>query len=258
MRNEYFMAFRTPRAVVRDGAVVVSDASWRPLAQELAGDMPQARADVAAMLGVSGGRTIVVFLYASPAEVTGYLGQTHLLERERFFARLPTTTQATLWWPTDVGVLASALAPADPWTEHMLAHEVTHTLTWRWFYHTAHAPPLLLEGMATAVEGDRSYQPLRVEVAHGNHSMPLLSTFARTDLWAGARLPRVTLAYLEGGALVRYVLLGWGQAELRHFSVDIAQSALTPPAVKQVVRRDLHESWSRFYAGWKAYVMTLR
>lgn len=257
MRREYFMAFRTPHAVVGHGAVVISDASWRPLAAELAGDMPRARADVQAMLGVTGARTIVVFLYASPGEVTGYLGQSRILERERFFARLPTTTRATLWWPTDVGVLASALAPADPWTEHMLAHEVTHTLTWRWFYRTAHAPPLLLEGMATAVEGDRSYEPLRAEVAHGNRSMPLLATFARSDLWAGARMPRVTLAYLEGGALVRYVLAGWGQATLRRFAVDIAQSALTGPAVKQVVRSDLHESWSRFYTGWKAYVMTL-
>jgi hypothetical protein len=257
MRREYLMAFRTPRAVVRDGAVVVSDATWRPLALELAGDMPQARADVAAMLGVRGDRAIVVFLYAAPSEVTGYLGQTHALERERFFARLPTTTQATLWSPTDVGVLASALPPADPWTVHMLAHEVTHTLTWRWFYRTAHAPPLLLEGMATAVEGDRSYAPLRAEVTHGNRSMPLLATFARTDLWASGRMSRITLAYLEGGALVKYVLAGWGQTALRRFSVDVAQSALTGPAVKQVVRRDLHESWGRFYTGWKAYVMTL-
>ena len=257
MRSEYFMAFRTPRAVVRDGAVVVSDATWRPLALELAGDMPQARADVAALLGVSGDRPIVVFVYATAAEVTGYLGQTHILERERFFARLPTTTRATLWSPTDIGVLASALPPADPWTVHMLAHEVTHTLTWRWFYHTAHAPPLLLEGMATAVEGDRSYAPLRAELAAGNRSMPLLATFARSDLWAGGSMSRVTLAYLEGGALVKYVLAGWGQAALRRFSVDVAQSSLTGPAVKQVVRRDLHESWGRFYTGWKAYVMTL-
>ena len=258
MRREYFMAFRTPRAVVRDGAVVVSDESWRPLAEQLAGDMPRARADLDAVLGVTGDRAIVVFVYSSAGEVTGYLGQTHILERERFFARQATTTRATLWWPTDVGILASALLPADPWTEHMLAHEVTHTLTWRWFYRTAHAPPLLLEGMATAVEGDRSYEPLRVEVAHGNRTMPLLKAFARSDLWAGGSMSRVTLAYLEGGALVKYVLARWGQAALRRFSVDVADSALTGAAVARVVRGDLHESWGSFYAGWKSYVMTLQ
>ncbi|MGZ4199234.1 MAG: hypothetical protein ACXVP1_03525, partial [Thermoleophilia bacterium] len=208
LRREFLMAFREPRAIVSHGAVVVFDESWRPLAEQLAGDMPQARADAHAMLGVSGDRPIVVYLYSTPIEVTDYLGQTKVLERQRFFARLPTTTSSKRWWPTDVGVLASALAPAVPWAEHMLAHEVTHTLTWRWFYNTQHAPPLLLEGMATAVEGARSYLPLRVEVAAGNRSMPLLSTFARPDLWTGVHMARVTLAYLEGGALVKYILAG--------------------------------------------------
>jgi hypothetical protein len=258
IRHEYLMAFRTPHVIVRDGAVVVFDESWRPLAEELAGDMPRARADVNALLGVTGNRLIVVFLYSSSAEVADYLGQSAALKREQFFARLPTTTSAKLWWPTDVGVLASALAPADPWTGHMLAHEVTHTLTWRWFYYTAHAPPLLLEGLATAVEGDRSYLPLRAEVVAGNRSMPLLSTFARPDLWTGVAMARVTLAYLEGGAMVKYILAEWGKAALKRFCVDVADSSLAGPAVKAVVRRDLHVSWGRFYAGWKAYVLTLQ
>ena len=258
MRSRYFMAFRTPHAIARDGAVVVFDETWRPLAEELAGDMPHARADVDATLGVTGDRPIVVFLYSSSAEVGRYLGQARAQKREQFFARLPDTTSAKLWWPTDVGVLASALPLADPWTEHMLAHEVTHTLTWRWFYGTRHAPPLLLEGMATAVEGARSYLPLRAEVAAGNRSMPLLSAFARPDLWAGVRMARVTLAYLEGGALIKYILADWGRATVKRFCVDVADSSLRGPAVKAVVSRDLHVSWGRFYRGWKSYVMTLQ
>ena len=111
----------------------------------------------------------------------------------------------------------------------MLAHEVTHTLTWRWFYGTAHAPPLLLEGMATAVEGDRSYAPLRVEVAAGNRSMPLITSFARPDLWTGVAMARVTLAYLEGGALVKYILADWGKAAAKRFCVD-------SPTVRSPVR----------------------
>ena len=152
-------------------------------------------------------------LYSTPAEVGHYLGQDKASKNERFFARLPDTASGRRWWPTDVGVLASALTPGDPWTEHMLAHEVTHTLTWRWFYNTTHAPPLLLEGMATAVEGARSYYPLRVEVAAGNRSMPLLAAFANPNLWTGVRMARVTLAYLEGGALVKYVLARWGETD---------------------------------------------
>ncbi len=258
IRDEYLMAFRSPRAIDAHGAVVVFDESWRPLAEELAGDMPRARADVAATLGVTGDRTIVIMLYSTPAEVSHYLGQNKTLANERFFARLPDTTSSKRWWPTDVGVLASALTPADPWTEHMLAHEVTHTLTWRWFYNTAHAPPLLLEGLATAVEGARSYYPLRVEVAAGNRSMPLLATFADPNLWTGMRMARVTLAYLEGGALVKYVLSRWGQTTLKRFFVDVADGSLSGPAVKQTVRADLGVSWGSFYSGWKAYVMTLQ
>ena len=258
IRHEYLMAFHTPHALVADGAVVLFDESWRPLAEELARDMPQARADVAARLGVTGDRPIVVMLYSTATEITRYLGQSKVLERERFFARLPTTTSSKPWSPTDVGVLASALAPAGSWTEHMLAHEVTHTLTWRWFFNSPHAPPLLLEGMATAVEGDRSYWPLHVEVAAGNRTMPLLATFARPDLWTGVRMARVTLAYLEGGALVKYILAHWGEATLKRFSVDVAGGTLAPPAIKQTVRADLGVSWSSFYAGWKAFVMTLQ
>jgi len=258
MAHQYLMAFRAPRLLARHGAVVVCDASWRPLAAELAADMPLARADLRAVLGVSGVRPIVVFLYSTSAEVAAYLGQARAGERERFFARLPTTAPATLWSPTDVGVLASALTPGDPWTRHMLAHEVTHTLTWRWFYHTAHQPPLLLEGMATDVEGSRSYAPLRVDVARGDHTLPLLALFASSDLWSSDRMSRVNLAYLAGGALVKYLIARWGLATMRRFSVDVADTSLKPAAVKAVVRRDLGVSWPSFFAGWRSYVMTLR
>jgi hypothetical protein len=255
--HEYLMAFRAPRLVARDDAVVICGASWRPLAGELAADMPQARARVKAVLAVTGDRPIVLFLYSSAAEVAAYLGQTRASVRERYFARLPTTVPTTLWWPTDIGVLASALGPADPWTPHMLAHEVTHTLTWRWFYHTVHQPPLLLEGMATDVEDWSSYAPLRVAVAHGDRRLPLLKLFASRDLWSGNRMAKVELAYLEGGALVKYLIARWGLATMRRFSVDVADTSLRPAAVKRVVRRDLGVSWASFYAGWTSYVMTL-
>ena len=258
LAHEYFMAFHAPRLLSRDGAVVVCDASWRPLAAELAADMPFARAQVRRVLQVTGDRTTVVFLYSTAAEVAAYLGQARSGARERFFARLATTAPATLWWPTDVGVLASALAPNDPWTRHMLAHEITHTLTWRWFYHTRHQPPLLLEGMATDVEDWSSYAPLRAEVARGRLRLPLLKLFASMDLWSSDRMATVELAYLEGGALVKYLIARWGVATMHRFAVDVADTSLKPAAIGRVVRRDLGVSWPAFYAGWTSYVMTLR
>jgi hypothetical protein len=71
-------------------------------------------------------------------------------------------------------------------------------------------------------------------------------------------MARVTLAYLEGAALVNYVLAHWGEATLKRFSVDVAGGSLSGAAVKQTVRADLGVPWSSFYAGWKAYVMTLQ
>ena len=43
------------------------------------------------------------------------------------------------------------------------------------------------------------------------------------------RMARVTLAYLEGGALVKYVLARWGQATLKRFCVDVADGSLQRP-----------------------------
>ncbi len=255
--REYLMAFATPRAVIAPGVVAISDQTWQPLARELAADMPQARADVAATLGVTGDRPIVVFVYSSAREVADYLGNPETQKRARFFSRLASATSPKPWWPSDVGVLGPELPPADPWTVHMLAHEVTHTLTLRWFFHTAHAPPLLLEGMATAVEASRSYLPLQREVAAGNTSMPLLGAFATNDLWSGAKPKRIELGYLEGGSFVKYILSRWGKTAVRRVSVDIADSDLSDAAIKRVIGRDLGLGWTSFYSGWEAYVATL-
>ena len=255
--RRYLMAFHAPRTLRGPGVVCVYDATWRPLAAELAAFMPQARADVARLLGASGRRPIVMFVYSSGNEVAAYLGNAKVERKARFFSRLPDTATAGHWSPGDVGVLATQLPSHDPWTPHMLAHEVTHALTLRWFFTTRHQPTFLLEGMATAVENSRSFAPLRAEVTAGDRSMPLARSFMSGDLWSGMRIKRTELAYLQGAAFVQYVLHGWGRKAFRRLAVDIADSDLLGDAVKAAVRRDLHVSWPRFYADWKAYVMTL-
>jgi hypothetical protein len=256
VRHQYFMAFHTPHATVAPGVVVISDDGWLPLAKELAGDMPQARADIAAILGVTGARPVVVFVYSSSREIADAIGVARAERNWRFFSSMPEMLTQVEWWPGDVSVLGPAV-PTGPWTAHMLAHEVTHGLTRRWFFHTAQAPPLLLEGLATAVENDRSYQPLKNEIAAGNRGMPLLESLASGDLWSDPSMSRVQLGYLEGGSLVKYILAMWGKQALHRVSVDIAQTDLSDGAVKNAVTRDLRMPWSTFYTGWKAYVMTL-
>ncbi len=47
IRREYLMAFDQPRLLEAQGGVVVYESRWRARAQELAADLPQARARLA-------------------------------------------------------------------------------------------------------------------------------------------------------------------------------------------------------------------
>jgi hypothetical protein len=219
--------------------------------------MGQARANVRAVLGSITSRPIVVIVYDSRRQVADYLGLAEADKKLNYFEHQPATLSRAPRVPGDIGVVAAELTPNDPWTGQMLTHEVTHALTEDWFAQTAHEPLLFAEGLAVAVAGDRGYGPLRQEVATGNGTLPLIDLFAAQDFWSGKSRSRTTLAYLESGAVVRYVLDRWGRNALRRLAVDLADSDLGRAEVRKAVRRDLGVSWDEFYGGWKAYVQTL-
>lgn len=200
---------------------------------------------------------MLVFLYSSRAQIVKALGGWSPDARIKYFSAPSPRLSHEDWAPRDVGVLGPSLAGNDAWIPSMLAHEFTHAFTWPWFDDTAHRPTLLMEGLATAVEGGRSYGPLRTELATGNHDLPLDTAFSIGSFWSGNKEERARLGYLEGGAIVLYVLQRWDTATLRRFVRAVADSDLTREALDEVMRDTLGVSWQAFVAGLREFVWTL-
>ena len=160
IRGQQMMAFEQPVAVQRNGLVVIADKAEQAAAEELARAGGPAR-DRLELLGLSSRKPVVVYYYASRRQLLRSLGEDPGEARIRFFSRVHVHLDHTRTWTRDIGVLGPALAGRESWMPRMLAHELTHAYTSDWFSGTRHAPTLLAEGLATAVEGGRSFQPLR-------------------------------------------------------------------------------------------------
>jgi hypothetical protein len=160
MRGQQVMAFTRPIVVRRNGLVVIADEDQRAAAVKLARAGRPARKRLR-LLGITSQQPVVVYYYASRTQMVRSLGEDPGGKRVRFFSHPPIHLGTAPTWTRDIGVLGPALAGKEAWTPRMLAHELTHAYTTSWFDDTRHAPSLLAEGLATAVEGGRSFQPLR-------------------------------------------------------------------------------------------------
>jgi hypothetical protein len=256
VRGEAVMAFSRPIAVRRNGLVVIADRSEQAGAEALARAGGPARR-LLRLLGIASRKPVVVYYYSSRGQLVRSLGEDPDEPRIRFFSHPPPHLGETPSWTRDIGVLGPALAGKESWTPRMLAHELTHAYTTRWFQGTKHAPSLLAEGLATAVEGGRSFQPLRDDLAAERSAFPLEKALRAKSLWRGNRIGKVRLAYLEGASLVLYVMDRSGLRGLRDFVTAVSDSDLSGGGLDQASRKSLGMSWGQLRAGWTAFVQTL-
>ncbi len=256
VRGQEVMAFERPIAVRRNGLVVIADKSEQAGAEALARAGGPARERLS-LLGITSGKPVLVYYYSSRGQLVRSLGEDPAEPRIRFFSHAPDRLSETPTWTRDVGVLGTALAGKESWTPQMLAHELTHAYTARWFEGTKHAPSLLAEGLATAVEGGRSFQPLRADLAADRSAFPLEKALRAKSLWKGNRIDKVRLAYLEGASLVLYVMDRWGLRGLRSFVTAVSDSDLSAEGLDQASRRSVGVSWDRLRSGWTTFVQTL-
>jgi hypothetical protein len=256
MRDQYFMAYRDPQVVENDACVVLTDPRYRGLAEDLAAAAAEGRGYLA-KLGIDPDRPVLLYLYASRDQLRDALNGGPTDQRFRVFSAAVERYSAEPWWPRDIHILAPALEGEGDWLTRYLAHEMTHAFTVHWFADTENDPMFLAEGLAVAVEGGRSYEPLREELASGNKRLPLTTAIALGSLWIGSSQEDVQLAYLEAGSVVLYILDRWGLTKLKAWVTAVADSDLTAKGLETAVRETLGVSWDEFVAGWRDYVQTL-
>ncbi|MGE5228386.1 MAG: hypothetical protein ACM3MJ_01560 [Deltaproteobacteria bacterium] len=256
LRGQDVMAFDRPVAVRRNGLVVIADKGERAAAEALAAAGAPARKRLG-FLGISAGEPVVVYYYSSRRQLLRSLGEDPGESRIRFFSHAPMRLRDVPTWTRDIGVLGPALRGKASWTPRMLAHEMTHAYTSRWFEGARHAPTLLAEGLATAVEGGRSFEPLRDDLASPEPAFPLEKALKAKSLWKGNRIEKVRLAYLEGASLVLYVRDRWGLRGLKEFVAAVSDSDLTSEGLEAAARQSVGLSWNELRSGWEAFVETL-
>lgn len=256
VRGQQVMAFKRPLAVRRNGLVVVAESRDRIAAEALADAGGPARKRLT-LLGITSREPVIVYYYSAREQLLRSLGEEPGEKRIRFFSHAPVRLGDGPTWARDVGVLGPALEGKGSWAPRMLAHELTHAYTSRWFEGARHAPTLLAEGLATAVEGGRSFQPLRDDLATGEQAFPLEEALRARSLWDGNSIDKVRLAYLEGASLVLYVLDNWGLRHLKSFVSAVSDSDLTCEGLDRASRTSLGVGWKVLRSGWVEYVATL-
>jgi hypothetical protein len=253
LRRRYLVALHDPVVLQRPGFIVLADRWARSRAAAVLEAAEQARPRLET-LGVDTTPAVVITVFGSAEDVRDALGVKASTPRLAYFSYAPLRVAQRQWAVWDVGVMGPWLRDPGVSTGAVLAHELAHAYTMRWFG-GADPPSLLVEGIAEAAEGSPVTPALRREVATGDQLWPLPGSFGVDDVWDGSGAESVSLGYELGGSLVEYVVGHWGPSRLRPFVQEVAAAEPTESGMDAALDDALGVSWSRFFAGWRRYVL---
>jgi len=247
-RDTYYLAFTNPIVTVRPHLVVVGERWQKRLVRRIAACDRQAQR-VATRL----------HLDANAAQLeTKTLVYVCASREQAWKASDSRPDKRMAGAVVDKQVYAIGESPAwwKSYSPDFVRHELAHVYADD-FGDGKHFVGLLVEGLAVAVEGNYDFSALRAEVASGNRVLPLKKALMHEHLWKGFSGHHISLAYLEGGALVRYLWKRWGLEDAWAFADAVAASDMTPADIEEATSRSLGVTWSELYAGWKRFVRTL-
>jgi hypothetical protein len=255
LRRRYLMALHDPVVLQRPGLIVLADRRARDRGDEVLAAALRARPRLAA-LGIATRPTVLITVFGSAEDIRDALGFSASTSRLVFFS-YPSLRVADTEWPIlDVAVMGPWLDGLGSSMDDVLAHELAHAYTLRWFAGDKRPPSLLVEGIAQAAEGLPDLSLLRQEVATGDQLWPLPESFASADVWEGADSEGVSLGYEIGGSLVDYVVARWGAGRLRPFVQAVAAAEPTAAGMDGALGGALGVTWRQFFAGWRGYVLS--
>jgi hypothetical protein len=254
LRRRYLMALHEPVVLQRPGLIVLADSWARDRARTVLAAAVRARPRLE-MLGLDTSPTVVVTVYGSVEDVRDALAVKASTPRLVYFSYPTLRVAAKSWDVWDVGVMGPWLRDPGVSTDAVLAHELAHAYTIRWFGGSERPRSLLAEGIAEAAEGALVTPALREEVATGDQLWPLPESFGSRDVWDGADGEAVSLGYDVGGSLIEYVVWRWGPARLRPFVQAVAAAEPTEAGLDAALGKALGVDWRRFYAGWRRFVL---
>ena len=183
------MAFEQPVVIRRNGLIVIADKAAQAGAEALADAGAAARKRLS-LLGLGSREPVVVYYYASRSQLLRALGEDPGRPRIRFFSHAPIHLGKERTWTRDIGVLGPALDGKDYWTPQMLAHELTHAYTTRWFARLEARADTARRRAGDRGGGRPARPPLRDDLAAGASAFPLEKALPRRASGTATRSPR--------------------------------------------------------------------